>query len=150
MIVVPDATTFLLITQPDHAHLAAEILALWREADAVGVIEHAWLWDHMVPLRGPVNAAALEAWTLLAALAVQTDRLQLGVMVTSNRLRYPSVLAKMAATLDVISEGRLDLGMGAGWFEREFDAYGIPFPPVRDRVSALEESLQVMRAVWPC
>ena len=112
-----------------------DILGIWRQADAVPVFEHAWLWDHMVPLRGPVNAAALEAWTLLAALAVKTDRLQLGVMVTSNRLRYPSVLAKMAATVDVISGGRLVFGIGAGGSEipgadpavmeivhREFDA----------------------------
>jgi F420-dependent oxidoreductase-like protein len=96
----------------------------------------------------PRTLPLLECWTALTALARDTTRLRLGTSVLCNSYRHPSVLAKMAATLDVISEGRLDLGMGAGWFEREFDAYGIPFPPVRDRVSALEESLQVMRAVW--
>jgi len=90
----------------------------------------------------------LECWTALSALARDTSRLRLGTSVLCNSYRHPSVLAKMAATLDVISEGRLDLGLGAGWFQREFEAYGIPFPPVRDRVSALEESLQVIRAVW--
>jgi probable F420-dependent oxidoreductase len=96
----------------------------------------------------PRTLPLLECWTALTALARDTTRLRLGTSVLCNSYRHPSVLAKMAATLDVISEGRLDLGLGAGWFEREFDAYGIPFPPVRDRVSALAESLQVMRAVW--
>ena len=138
-----------------------DILGIWRQADAVPVFEHAWLWDHMVPLRGPVNAAALEAWTLLAALAVKTDRLQLGVMVTSNRLRYPSVLAKMAATVDVISEGRLVFGIGAGGSEipgadpavmeivhREFDAYGVPIVSAAEAVGALDEAVMVIRRLW--
>src|ERR1700730_6863044 len=89
-----------------------DTLRVWREADQIPVIEHAWLWDHMVPLRGDIGGAALEAWTLLAALAAQTTRLELGVIVTSNRLRYPTVLAKMAATVDVIAEGRLVFGIG--------------------------------------
>src|SRR5690242_18451004 len=91
-----------------------DILEVWRDADEIPVIEHAWLWDHMVPLRGNVHAAALEAWTLLAALAAQTTRLRLGVIVTSNRLRPPPVLAKMAATVDVIAGGRLVFGIGVG------------------------------------
>lgn len=90
----------------------------------------------------------LEGWTTLTALARDTTRLRLGTSVLCNSYRHPSVLAKMAATLDVISEGRLDLGLGAGWFQREFEAYGIPFPSVRDRVSGLDESLQVIRAMW--
>jgi probable F420-dependent oxidoreductase len=96
----------------------------------------------------PRTLPLLECWTALSALARDTTWLRLGTSVLCNSYRHPSVLAKMAATLDVISEGRLDLGLGAGWFERESDAYGIPFPPARDRVSALAESLQVMRAVW--
>jgi len=96
----------------------------------------------------PISLPLLECWTTLSALARDTTRLRLGTSVLCNSYRHPSVLAKMAATLDVISEGRLDLGLGAGWFQREFDAYGIPFPPVRDRVSALAESLEVMKAVW--
>ena len=96
----------------------------------------------------PRSLPLLECWTALSALARDTDRLRLGTSVLCNSYRHPSVLAKMAATLDVISEGRLDLGLGAGWFQREFDAYGIPFPPARDRVSALDESLQLIKAVW--
>jgi probable F420-dependent oxidoreductase len=96
----------------------------------------------------PRSLPLLEGWTALTALARDTTRLRLGTSVLCNSYRHPSVLAKMAATLDVNSAGRLDLGLGAGWFEREFDAYGIPFPSVRDRVSALAESLEVIRAVW--
>src|SRR4029453_15579930 len=91
-----------------------EILDVWQAADQIDVFEHAWLWDHMVPLRGDIDGAALEAWTLLAALAAQTSRLRLGVMVTSNRLRSPTLLAKMAATVDIIANGRLDFGIGVG------------------------------------
>ena len=70
-----------------------QILKLWLEAEQIPVFEHAWLWDHFIPLRGPTNGAALESWTLLAALAAQTRRLRLGVIVTSNRIRPPAVLA---------------------------------------------------------
>ncbi|AKN16111.1 hypothetical protein MHAE_05122 [Mycobacterium haemophilum DSM 44634] len=104
--------------------------------------------DKRDPYSRPRSLPLLEGWTALTALARDTTRLRLGTSVLCNSYRHPSVLAKMAATLDVISEGRLDLGLGAGWFKREFEAYGIPFPPVRDRVSALDESLQVIRAVW--
>lgn len=90
----------------------------------------------------------LECWTALSALSRDTTTVRLGTSVLCNSYRHPAVLAKMAATLDVISGGRLDLGMGAGWFQQEYQAYGIPFPPTGDRVTALGESLQVMRQVW--
>src|SRR6266699_736101 len=80
-----------------------ELLAVWQEADAIPEIEHAWLWDHMLPLREPKSAPLLEGWTTLAALAGQTRRLRLGHMVTNNLARPPAVLAKMAATVDRIS-----------------------------------------------
>jgi alkanesulfonate monooxygenase SsuD/methylene tetrahydromethanopterin reductase-like flavin-dependent oxidoreductase (luciferase family) len=137
----------------------AEILKTWLEADAVPVFEHAWLWDHLVPLRGPVTGAALEAWTLLAALAAQTRRLRLGVIVTSNRLRPPAVLAKMAATVDVISHGRLELGIGAGGSEnadpalsqmvhRELDAYGIDVVTTPVAIAALAEACTIIKRMW--
>ena len=94
------------------------------------------------------SMSLLESWTALAALARDTTRIRLGTSVLCNSYRHPSVLAKMAATLDVISEGRLDLGLGAGWFKREFEAYGIPFPPAGERVSALGEALEVMKIMW--
>ena len=134
-----------------------EIQRIWREADQIPVFEHAWLWDHMVPLRGDIRAAALEAWTLLAALAAQTSRLRLGVLVTSNRLRSPTLLAKMAATVDVIAGGRLIFGIGAGGSAlplehnpavREFAAYGVPLVPPGQAVRDLAESLDIIRLMW--
>jgi alkanesulfonate monooxygenase SsuD/methylene tetrahydromethanopterin reductase-like flavin-dependent oxidoreductase (luciferase family) len=134
----------------------AQILETWQTADAMPAFSHAWLWDHMVPLRGPVQAGALEAWTLLAALAAQTSRLRLGVIVTSNRLRSAPLLAKMAATVDVISGGRLDFGIGAGGSRvagpnpaiREFEAYGIPLVSPGAAVRDLAETLQIIRRMW--
>lgn len=133
-----------------------EILRIWREADQLPTIEHAWLWDHLIPIRGPVDADALEAWTLLSALAAQTARLRLGVLVTSNRLRSPTLLAKMAATVDVIAGGRLEFGIGAGGSRvegnpggtREFDAYGIPIVTPGRAVGDLAEALQVIDRMW--
>jgi probable F420-dependent oxidoreductase len=96
----------------------------------------------------PATMPLLEAWTALSALARDTTKIRLGTSVLCNSYRHPSVLAKMAATLDVISDGRLDLGLGAGWFQRESDAYGIPFLPVGERVAAFGEALEVIKAIW--
>jgi alkanesulfonate monooxygenase SsuD/methylene tetrahydromethanopterin reductase-like flavin-dependent oxidoreductase (luciferase family) len=133
-----------------------EVQRVWREADQLPVLEHAWLWDHLVPLRGEITGAALEAWTLLSALAAQTSRLRLGVIVTSNRLRSPTLLAKMAATVDVIAGGRLDFGIGAGGTSvggpnpavREFRAYGIPLVSPGRAVADLAESCDIIRRMW--
>jgi alkanesulfonate monooxygenase SsuD/methylene tetrahydromethanopterin reductase-like flavin-dependent oxidoreductase (luciferase family) len=136
-----------------------EILRVWREADEMAVFEHAWLWDHMVPMRGDANAATLEAWTLLSALAAQTSRLRLGVIVTSNRLRHPALLAKMAATVDIISGGRLEFGIGAGGsrvndpqvlagVHREYDAYGVDVVPVSEALAALDEACTIAKRLW--
>jgi alkanesulfonate monooxygenase SsuD/methylene tetrahydromethanopterin reductase-like flavin-dependent oxidoreductase (luciferase family) len=136
-----------------------EILRVWKEADEVEVFEHAWLWDHMVPLRGDVNGATLEAWTLLSALAAQTTRLRLGVIVTSNRLRHPTLLAKMAATVDIISGGRLEFGIGAGgsrvadpqalaFVQREYDAYGVDVVAPSEALAALDEACTIVKRMW--
>lgn len=133
-----------------------EILTVWREAERIPYFEHAWLWDHMVPLRGDIQGAALEAWTLLSALAAQTSRLRLGVMVTSNRLRSPTLLAKMASTVDIIAGGRLDFGIGVGASRvemenpgvREFEAYGVPLVSPGEAVRDLAESLSIIRRMW--
>jgi alkanesulfonate monooxygenase SsuD/methylene tetrahydromethanopterin reductase-like flavin-dependent oxidoreductase (luciferase family) len=136
-----------------------QILRIWRAADEIEVFEHAWLWDHMVPLRGDIRGAALEAWTLLAALAAQTSRLRLGVIVTSNRIRPPAVLAKMAATVDVIAAGRLVFGIGAGGsatsdpgyaqlVHREFDPFGIDVVPAGEALAALAETCALVKRLW--
>ncbi len=136
-----------------------DIQSIWLEADGIPLFEDAWLWDHMVPLRGDVRGPALEAWTLLSALAAQTRRLRLGVILTSNRLRPPTVLAKMAATTDIISGGRLIFGIGAGGFrvaepagmelvERELGAYGIDIVSPSEAIGALDEACTIIRRMW--
>ena len=131
-----------------------EIRRVWREADATPEIEHAWLYDHLIPRVGDPSGPVYEGWTLLAALAAQTRRLRVGLLVTNNRLRRPSVLAKMAATLDVISDGRLDFGIGVGGLPDpalvapEFDAYGIPIGPWPDAVAAFAEACSLIRRMW--
>ncbi len=136
-----------------------DILRAWQDVDATEVFDNAWLWDHLVPLRGPVTGTALEAWTLLAALAAATRRVKVGVIVTSNRLRHPAMLAKMAATVDHVSGGRLVLGIGAGGsavsdpaalalVRRELDAFGVEVVSPADAVGALAEAVPLIKRLW--
>jgi alkanesulfonate monooxygenase SsuD/methylene tetrahydromethanopterin reductase-like flavin-dependent oxidoreductase (luciferase family) len=131
-----------------------DILRVWQEADAIGEIEHAWLFDHLMPIGGDPGGPAYEGWTLLAALAAQTRRLRLGLLVTSNRFRPPAMLAKIAATVDVVSGGRLDFGIGAGsrpdhpLARREYEAHGLPFHDFAHSVGSLAEACTVIRRLW--
>ena len=104
-----------------------------------------WLFDHFVPINGHVEGPCMDGWTLLAALAAATRRVRLGLMVGCNGYRYPAVLAKIATTVDQVSGGRLDMGLGAGWFETEYNMYGIPFPPPAQRIRELDEACQVIK-----
>ena len=109
-----------------------------------------WVMDHfyqLPPLGGP-SQPMFEAYTLLGALAARTRRVQLGAMVTGVTYRHPAVLAKQVTTLDVISGGRAVLGLGAAWYEEEHDGYGIPFPPVRERMDRMEEAARICRAMF--
>ena len=105
--------SFGILTAPSQVAYD-DVLRVWREADSIPQIEHAWLFDHLMPIFGDPNGPAFEGWTLLSALAAQTERLRLGLLVTSNRFRPPAMLAKIAAGVDVISGGRLEFGIGAG------------------------------------
>ena len=116
------------------------------ECERLG-FDSAWLSDHLMALGSPADSI-LECWTTLSALAAATRRIRLGTLVLCNSFRHPSVLAKMAATLDFISDGRLDFGIGAGWFRPEYEAYGIPFPKASVRISQLSESLEIVRRMW--
>ncbi|MFX0054179.1 MAG: LLM class F420-dependent oxidoreductase [Promethearchaeota archaeon] len=107
-----------------------------------------WTCDHFFKDMDSAAVNSLEAWTLLTALAVKTSRMKLGVLATCNSYRPPSLLAKIAATLDMISNGRLILGIGAGWKEVEYKAYGYRFPSLRERFDRLEEALQVIIKLW--
>ena len=109
--------------------------------------ESAWLYDHFIAL-GDSNNDCLEAYTTLGALARDTKRLKIGVMVTCAGYRNPAYFAKISSTLDVISEGRLILGLGAGWYETEYKSYGYPFPSASDRVGQMRETIRILKALW--
>ena len=117
---------------------------VWLEADDIPVYAAGWLFDHFYPIQGEVQGPCLEGWTTLTALAALTKRLRLGVMVTGNTYRHPAVLSKMAATLDVVSGGRLEIGLGAGWNQVEADAYGLPMPALTERFDRLNEACEVI------
>ena len=120
---------------------------LAQEAEQLGY-DHLWVYDHVetVPRREPTHM--FEAFTTLAALAQHTSRVQLGQMVTCAAYRNPGLLAKEAACVDVFSDGRLILGIGAGWYEREYQAYGYSFPRAGVRLQILEETVEVIRRLW--
>jgi F420-dependent oxidoreductase-like protein len=116
-------------------------------AEAAG-FDSVWVYDHFHPVPEPTQEPVYEAWTLMAALAVATERVRLGQMCTCAAYRPPAYLAKVAASIDVISGGRLEMGIGAGWYEHEFDGYGYPFPKPSARIGLLAETVEVMRRMW--
>jgi alkanesulfonate monooxygenase SsuD/methylene tetrahydromethanopterin reductase-like flavin-dependent oxidoreductase (luciferase family) len=144
---------FGIMTAPSQVEYD-DILRVWCEADAIREIEHAWLFDHLMPIGGDPHGPTFEGWTLLAALAAKTQRLRLGLLVTSNRFRPPAMLAKIAATVDIVSGGRLDFGIGAGsrpshpQARREYEAHGLPFHDAAEAVGNLAEACAVIRRLW--
>jgi F420-dependent oxidoreductase-like protein len=134
-------------TSPQHTTYDA-IAQVWREADACPAFEHAWLFDHFSPIQGDLDGPCFEGWTLLSALAAQTSRLRLGLMVAGNTYRHPAIHAHMAATVDVISNGRLDFGIGAGWNEYEHASMGIPLYPPGERIRRLGEACEIARRLF--
>jgi F420-dependent oxidoreductase-like protein len=134
-------------TSPENTTWTA-IREVWRLADDIELFEAGWLYDHLHPVFGAQSDPILESWTALSALAQATRRLRLGVMVTGIIYRHPALLAKMAATVDHISSGRLELALGAGWNEEESDAYGIELGTVRERFNRFEEAMQVITCLF--
>jgi F420-dependent oxidoreductase-like protein len=134
-------------TAPQHTSYEA-LRKVWQEADRTPVFEHAWLFDHFAPIQGDLDGPCFEGWTLLAALAAQTTRLRLGLMVAGNTYRHPAVHAHMAATVDVISNGRLDFGVGAGWNEYEHQSMGLPLYAPGERIRRLGEACELTRRLW--
>lgn len=134
---------FALKTAPQNTTWS-DMLTVWQAADDIEFYESGWLFDHFYPIFSDPTGPCLEGWTALAALAQATSRLRVGVLVTGNVYRHPAVLANMAATLDVISEGRLELGLGAGWNDEECDAYGIELSQLGERFDRFDEALEVI------
>ena len=121
-----------------------DMLEVWRAADDIELFESGWLFDHFYPIFSDPTGPCLEGWVTLTALAQATKRLRLGTLVTGVHYRHPAVLANMAATLDIVSGGRLEIGIGAGWNEEESGAYGISVGTPKERSDRFEEACEVI------
>jgi alkanesulfonate monooxygenase SsuD/methylene tetrahydromethanopterin reductase-like flavin-dependent oxidoreductase (luciferase family) len=145
--------SFGIATAPSQVDYQ-DILRVWREADTIPAIGHAWLYDHLMPIFGDLDGPTYEGWTLLSALGGQTERLRIGLMVTSNRFRPPAMLAKIASTADAVCGGRLEFGIGAGsrpsvpFARREYEAYGLPYHDAAYAVASLAEACTIIRRLW--
>jgi F420-dependent oxidoreductase-like protein len=142
------AMRLVIMVEPQFGASYVDQLRLAQHAEQLGFdgffrSDHYLTMSHHPGLPGPTDA-----WATLAALAVQTSRLRLGTMVTSATFRLPGILAITVAQVDEMSRGRVELGLGAGWFEAEHTAYGIPFPPVAERFDRLEEQLEIVEGLW--
>jgi F420-dependent oxidoreductase-like protein len=123
------------------------MLGLAKAADE-GPFESIWVYDHFHTVPAPTEEATHEAWTLMAAYAAATSRVRLGQMCTCMGYRNPAYLAKVAATADIVSGGRIEMGIGGGWYEHEWQAYGYGFPTAGERLGRLDEGVQIMRQLW--
>ena len=119
----------------------------WRVADAAG-FDHLWPFDHLIALGDDPTQPIFDGWTILGAVAENTTRARIGLNVTGNLYRHPGLLAKIAVTVDHLSGGRLEMGLGAAWNEPEFKMHGLPFPSPADRIRMLDEACRVLKALW--
>jgi F420-dependent oxidoreductase-like protein len=133
--------------EPQFGFKFEDVLAIALDAERAG-FTRLWISDHLFLDPNAVNTDCLEAWTLLAALAVRTERIRIGPMVTAQSYRNPALLAKVAAGVDLMSKGRLDFGLGAGWKEVEYRAYGYEFPDAPTRVTQMIETLEICTRMW--
>jgi F420-dependent oxidoreductase-like protein len=144
--VLGDRVRFGVYSGPQHANFE-RCLELWQRCEELG---YDWLsvFDHFMPIVGDPDGPCLEGPTMLAAMAAHTSRVRVAILVTGVTYRHPAVAANVAATLDHISGGRAEFGVGAAWFEKEHRQYGIPFPRVGVRMDMLDEACRVMRGLW--
>lgn len=131
----------------DRSEQWPTMLGVAKTIESLGY-ESAWVFDHFHTVPVPTQESSYEAWTLMAALAATTNSVRLGQMCTSNSYRNPAYLAKIAADIDVISNGRVEMGIGAGWYEHEYLGYGYEFPKPSVRIGQLEEGVEIMRRMW--
>jgi F420-dependent oxidoreductase-like protein len=131
---------------PQHCTID-ELRATWRVADEAG-FAHVWAFDHFAAITGDVRGPVFEGWTLMGAMAEVVRSARIGLMVTGNTYRHPGVLAKIAVTVDHLSGGRLEFGLGAAWAEAEHTMLGIPFPGTGERIHRMGEALEVVKRLW--
>ena len=143
----PMGLRFGIHSGPQNASGFAEYLSIWQYAEEVG-LDWASVFDHFQPIQSDQDGPCYEGFTMLAAMAAHTSRLACGIIVSGVTYRHPAVVAKMAATIDHISGGRMEFGVGAAWNEDEHGEYGIPFPRIGVRMDMLDEACHVMRALW--
>jgi len=146
-VIVPQGWRMDLVGIADPAEAYETMAGVAQEADTLGY-RSIWLYDHFHTVPAPTQEVTFECWTSTAALARDTRRVRIGQMVTCNSYRNPALLAKMASTVDALSHGRLDFGIGAGWYEEEYAAYGYRYPGTRERLERLREAVQVILAMW--
>lgn len=136
-----------VMLEPQEGGTYEEMLALAQRTEALG-FGGFFRSDHYHPMNVPVTSDATDAWATLAGLARETERIRIGVLVSPMTFRHPSEFAKLVATVDQMSGGRLEVGMGAGWFEKEHTAYGLPFPGPGGRMDRLEDALEICARLW--
>src|SRR5258707_5915764 len=144
---LPQGWTMHLARIKDLVEAYETMTRVAQTADELG-FESAWLVDHFHTIPHPSQEVTFECWTTTAAVARDTKRIRIGQAVTCNSYRNPALLAKMASTVDVLSHGRLNFGIGAGWYEHEYRAYGYDYPEAPDRLRRLREAVQVILAMW--
>ena len=144
---IPQGWRFDLVGIDPEQHWGT-MLGLASRADAIHRWESIWVYDHFHTVPVPSQEATHEAWSLMAAYGAATSRVRLGQMCTCMAYRNPAYLAKVAATVDVISGGRVEMGIGAGWYEHEWRAFGYGFPSAKDRLGALRDGVEVFRQMW--
>jgi F420-dependent oxidoreductase-like protein len=146
-VIVPQGWRQDLVTIPDPVEKYETMTRVAQEAERLGY-HSIWLYDHFHTTPAATLETSFECWISTAALARDTHTIRIGQMVTCNNYRNPALLAKMASTVDVLSHGRLDFGIGAGWYEEEYRAYGYPFPDGPERLRQLDEAMQIILAMW--
>ena len=146
-IIVPQGWRMDLVDIADPVEAYEAMTRVAQEAEALN-FHSIWLYDHFHTVPPPRQAVTFECWTSVAALARDTKRVRIGQMVTCNSYRNPALLAKMASTVDVLSHGRLNFGIGAGWYEHEYRAYGYAYPDAPLRLRQLREAVQILLAMW--
>ena len=146
-IFVPQGWRMDLVGISDPVEAYETMTRVAQEADTLG-FESIWLFDHFHTVPTPTQEVTFECWTSTAALARDTKRVRIGQLVTCNSYRNPALLAKMASTVDVLSKGRLDFGVGAGWYGNEYQAYGYDYPEAPERLRSLRDAVQVILKMW--